>query len=374
MTILERVLPGIAAYPDVHPMIVHFPSALFPTAMVFALLAVWRYPDQIRTSRSLVLLGTVAGIVAAATGLRAEDMMSHGPGTIVAVHKTFMLTTMALAIVLSVFVLLQWWTHSIRARWVHIAALGIVNLVLVLGADRGALVSMRLRSGRDLSLPRASSPPTPSPTAAESDTSRGHELYAVLRCDQCHGHDRKIEAPGIPPSLEDAGSRMQTEWLSTYLARPHRIRWVDEDVRPVIRMPDFELEEDEARDIAGYLSTLQRPDRFPSSPVASSPLGPEEAIAGRTLVGDYTCKGCHMIGGSGNTIGPALDAVGLRLTAPYIYAFIRDPKGIIPRTSMKNFDLTPVESRAITAYLMTLRQPEAASPSSSPEPETRAQP
>jgi|GEM_PF-3072060 len=363
MTLLGRILPGIAAYPDVHPMLVHFPAALFPVALFFAALAVWRYPDLIGTSRALVLLGTLSAFAAVASGLIAEDMMAHGAGSIVASHKTFMLTTAALATVLSVFVITQWRSRSATGRWVHLVALLVLNAVLILGADRGAVVAIRLRSGLDLKLP-----PTATPTrvsdAAEADTARGRALYAVLRCAECHGPKRAIEAPGVPPTLEYAGSKMQTEWMKDYLLHPHRIRWADDEIRPVVRMPDYDLEDGEARNIAAHLATFKAPERFPAAPVEEPSPTREEADSGRVLIGQYACKGCHMIGGTGNEVGPDLSSVGNRLQPAFLFAFLRDPRGIIPGTSMKNFHLDVAEARRLTAYLMTLRAASARADSS----------
>jgi cytochrome c2 len=170
-----------------------------------------------------------------------------------------------------------------------------------------------------------------------------------------------MEAPGIPPTLENAGSKMQVDWMKTYLMHPFRVRWLDEEVRPDLRMPDYALSEGEARDIAGYLGSLMDKVHFPTEAVEQPPLNAQEAENGRILIGQYACKGCHAIGGSGNEQGPALDDVGLRLQPAWVLALIRDPKGIIPGTPMKNFHIGVEEARCITAYLMTLRSAPPAS-------------
>ncbi len=356
MTLLQRLMPGFAAYPDLHPMLVHFPAALFPAAFLFAFLALWRYPQMAKPARLTVFLGTLGALAAAATGLRAQELMPHGPGTLVAQHRTFMLVAGGIALILSIVCWRAWEDSSARARQVLVLGLLLLNGVVVLGADRGALVALRLRSGLDLHLPKVTAPPiVPKTTAAGGDSARGHQLYAKLECASCHGANRKIEAPGIPPTLEYAGSKMQRGWLVDYLGHPHRMRWVDEKRRPLLRMPNFELTADEAADLAAWLSARMDTTRFSANALEEYPLTMEAAQEGRGLVGQYACKGCHKIDGTGNDVGPPLDGVGDRLRPEYLVAFLKDPKGIIPGTPMKDFGLWEEEVQQLAAYLMTLK-------------------
>jgi cytochrome c2 len=58
-----------------------------------------------------------------------------------------------------------------------------------------------------------------------------------------------------------------------------------------------------------------------------------------------------VIEGSGDAFGPDLDTAGDRLRPGYVYAFLMDPKGIIPHTPMRDFGLWQEEARNLTAYL-----------------------
>jgi cytochrome c2 len=278
---------------------------------------------------------------------------------------------------------------------------------MLLGADRGAAVSMRLRagsisetwpgSGRNLEgAPTDHREPTSEGTehyeaapegtehyeaaprgadryeAAPGGTDRfegapggsspvespeartGGSLYALLGCDGCHGPQRKMETSGLPPSLDYAGSKLQVDWIREYLRHPYRIRWVDSEVRPVTRMPDFGLRAREASEIAAYLAARQDTMRFkPFSP----PPAAAEVEEGNRLIGQYSCRGCHVIGGAGMHLGPSLDGVGDRLRPGYIQAFLLDPHTIIPGTPMPDFHLWKDEARSLTAFLSGLRAP-----------------
>jgi cytochrome c2 len=354
----ETILPGFAAFPDVHPVVVHFPAALFPLALLFAWIALLRRRSgSASTARLLLLLGTLGAAVSIGTGLVAEEAMPHGSGTVVYAHKAFMIAVGVLALLLSAVALRHRRAPEGTELRVLCAGLVLLNVLLLLGADRGAFVTRTRRAGLGEAPRRAESPhPAPAVAAAEGDLTRGRELFVRLECASCHGAGAKAEVPGIPPTLDHAGSMLREDWTREFLLHPHRIRWADHRKRPLLRMPDYELEPGEAADLTAYLATRTDSARFPSEPIADPPLTEADAAKGRELVGRYACRGCHVIEGKGDAFGPDLDAAGDRLRPGYTYAFLMDPKGVIPRTPMKDFGLWEEEARSLTAYLMTLKE------------------
>ena len=354
-------MPGLVAYSDLHPLLVHFPVALFPTALLFAIVALRDAWPLGRMVRPLLFVGTLSTIPAMLAGFAAQDRIAHGPGSLVAVHRTWMLWTTGLAFLISAATLAldRWRVRRGRkerrdtrgSRLALVGGLLIVNCVLGLGADRGALVAIRLHQGGDLHpLSSASSEPMRI-DGDGADPERGGALYQRLECGTCHGPQREEEVAGVPPNLDFAGSKLQTKWVRDYLLGPHRIRWRDDGVRPVLRMPDYELSTLEATDLASFLATRTDSIRFSERVLRDSPMNAEDASTGRSLARDYTCRGCHVLGGDGNRAGPTLDGVGERLQPAYIYAFLSDPQAIVPGTAMKDFDLWDEEARALTAYL-----------------------
>ncbi len=167
----------------------------------------------------------------------------------------------------------------------------------------------------------------------------------------------------MPPTLAHAGSMLRREWMVAYLEHPYRMRWLDADVRPNTRMPDFQFDAPEANDLAAWLAGRTDRVRFPARPLEERPLRADEAAAGRELVAQYACRGCHVIGGSGNHLGPALDGGGARLRPDYVIPFLENPRAIVPGTVMPNFHLWDDEARALAAYLMSLNTPPAAAAS-----------
>jgi len=75
---------------------------------------------------------------------------------------------------------------------------------------------------------------------------------------------------------------------------------------------------------------------------------------GTALVETYECRNCHKIGDEGLTKGPSLVGVTGRLDTVSLRLWLRDPRAIIWRTSMPNFQLSDSEIEAIVAYLTVL--------------------
>lgn len=136
---MEAILPGLSSVGNIHPLFVHFPIALLPTALFVEIIALWRQdPFLHRMARGLVYLGAVAAVVTAVTGEMAMDQLGHDiPGhDLVHVHRNFMLASSALAVLLAVFLFA---TRDRAGLFTLAGAAGmaLVVVVLLLGADRG---------------------------------------------------------------------------------------------------------------------------------------------------------------------------------------------------------------------------------------------
>jgi uncharacterized membrane protein len=159
VNLVEQLLPALAAYPDFHPIVVHFPVALFPVALFVWLLALWRYPQFYAMTRLLITIGLVGGLAAAFTGLFSEAMMESSGGSLVNQHRNYMFVFLGLAFALDILAPNSWQQASRLRRLAFGVILLLLNATLILGADRGALISRRTRVEMDPTPPAASAPP-----------------------------------------------------------------------------------------------------------------------------------------------------------------------------------------------------------------------
>lgn len=88
-----------------------------------------------------------------------------------------------------------------------------------------------------------------------------------------------------------------------------------------------------------------------AAPAASAETSPP----GAHLFQEKGCSGCHSIGGQGGQVGPALDAVGNRYSAEWIYTWLKNPSAVKPGTLMPNLGLSDDERAKLVFYLQTLR-------------------
>jgi uncharacterized membrane protein len=141
--ILAKVFPGIAGMANIHPMIVHFPIALFNVFFLMELLGFLLKKEKLRGAASWMLyLGTLGAAAAVAAGIRAVSTLPHteeAHATMQA-HRTLGIVVLALAILLSVWRLLAKERFSLKAQMIHLAVAFVMAGVMAFGADMGGLM------------------------------------------------------------------------------------------------------------------------------------------------------------------------------------------------------------------------------------------
>jgi cbb3-type cytochrome oxidase cytochrome c subunit len=175
---------------------------------------------------------------------------------------------------------------------------------------------------------------------------RVYERYKCYVCHQFNGFGGTLA-----PDLSYEGSRAQRQWLIDFLKDP-------KTVRPtlVLRMPQFNMTDQEAATLAGYIGMALNSLNVDSSAIDVKQFTPEKVAFGKQLYEvKYECQSCHTIGSTGGYVGPNLNNAGNWLTPGWIEAWLRNPQALVPDTIEPRRAFTEDEIQALTAYLLTLR-------------------
>jgi mono/diheme cytochrome c family protein len=205
----------------------------------------------------------------------------------------------------------------------------------------------------------------------------GQRLVAKYNCTGCHviegqgGFIRTYYEDNLslaPPVLQGEGAKVQSDWLFGFLKAPVPIRpWLQ------IRMPTFNLSDEDANTLVDYFTALVRQE-IPFVYVDAGAIPAEHVEAAKQLMSaDYfNCFSCHVQGekkpeGPPEGWAPNLAMAKQRLNPGWIVEWLRDPQKVQPGTRMPSFYPGGPEDvlggdderqiRAIRDYLMVLGTP-----------------
>jgi len=171
---------------------------------------------------------------------------------------------------------------------------------------------------------------------------------ADLRCFSCHAINGR--GGDMAPELSWEGSSVQRAWLTGFLKNP-------ETLRPALirRMPRFNLTSDEINTLTDYMMVVYQTPAVDRDSMPASSFTLDMVEQGRQLFySKYACQSCHIVDPKKDKgyIGPALWAVGARLNAAWVFAYLKDPQAMRPGTLEPNQHLSDAEARNLTAFLM----------------------
>jgi nitric oxide reductase subunit C len=175
-------------------------------------------------------------------------------------------------------------------------------------------------------------------------------LFERFKCSVCHSFNGF--GGRLAPDLSFEGSRAQRAWLIAFMKNPQTLR-----PTLTLRMPQFNMTDQEATTIADYLAMALQSPQVNSDVAGRKIFTPQMAALGKQLYEvKYQCRSCHTIGSAGGYVGPNLSNVGNWMKPEWVEAWLRDPQRLVPGTIEPKLSLTDEEVYALTAYLISLRQ------------------
>ena len=194
----------------------------------------------------------------------------------------------------------------------------------------------------------------------------GRDLIRIYGCFGCHRIPGYENVRKVGPDLSTISGKLTKDWVRKWLSNPKAFK-------SEARMPQFwgnsnnsgpEWEKRNAVEINAiteYLFSKSRPRTLPQGRNGGS------AERGKQLVESVGCFGCHAIGPiqESNTQtqtrrkhGYNLASQGSKVTANWIYNWVKDPQQVWPGSKMPSLRLTDAEAADVTAYLTSLKNPE----------------
>lgn len=234
------------------------------------------------------------------------------------------------------------------------------------------------------------------------DAARGENLVKTIGCTGCHTV-AGVSINDYAPSLSGLGSKVNAEWLYTWLKNPKHYS-------PGTRMPNLRLSDQEAADIAAYL-LMQKNEKFEetAAPQAKpavvdqmildnlqgtmreseakaelAKMSPEERLQflGKKSIAFQGCFTCHTIKGFDDMkpIGADLSNEGAKDLHQFDFGFVpvehsrqgfieqklKDPrsydegkvKAYYEKLRMPQFHFSDEERQALTTFVLSLTQEE----------------
>ena len=189
---------------------------------------------------------------------------------------------------------------------------------------------------------------------------QGQILFEQVGCTGCHLVRGYENIPKIAPSLRKISAKVDPSWMVRWIQNPHKFR-------PRTRMPNFDLNPDDATAIAAFLWSVSKEEgnqwtQEHPLPAAFRESDSNQVGRGKKLAETIGCKGCHGFAegefstplGKEKDLVPNLKDIASKAGPQWIYHWIKNPRGFAPDTRMPSLRLSDDEATAITAYLMTL--------------------
>ncbi|HXE74912.1 MAG TPA: DUF2231 domain-containing protein [Candidatus Xenobia bacterium] len=175
---MSELFPGLNAMQNLHPVFVHLPLGLLPMALVLQAWA-WlsRREDVERAARWLLYAGALTALAAAGTGLLAEETVEHAEGAheVMELHETLMLSAAGLAAGLAVLAAVFRKQSRRLIQTVLLVGLLAANIVLAIGADRGAQLVYEFAVGVKPQPAPAAAPAPGAPAQNPPEHKHDHE-------------------------------------------------------------------------------------------------------------------------------------------------------------------------------------------------------
>lgn len=189
-----------------------------------------------------------------------------------------------------------------------------------------------------------------------ADVIRGKEIWEKNNCMGCH--TLLGEGAYYAPELTKVYARRGPEWMKQFLKDPAAM------FPGQRQMVKYDFSEQDLNDVVAFFKWIGEidtngfpaaPDLAPNPPPAAATLATAAQVAAAPEIVRTTCIGCHSVGGSGGSVGPAFDGEGARRDAAWLDAWLTNPQAIKPDAKMPNLQLPADTRTSLVTWLGSLK-------------------
>ena len=190
------------------------------------------------------------------------------------------------------------------------------------------------------------------PVSNYQPAGKAGKLMEDMQCFSCHAINGR--GGDMAPDLTWEGSAVDRAWLVSFLKNPNTLR-------PALirRMPRFNMTDAEAQTLADYILTVYQTPAFDAGSTESASFTAEDRERGRELFySRYACQSCHILNAQSDKgyVGPTLTQIGAKLTAAWIFHYLKDPRLLRPGNIEPNQSMSGADARALTAFLVAQKK------------------
>ncbi len=184
------------------------------------------------------------------------------------------------------------------------------------------------------------------------ELNQGRTLLAEYGCVRCHTVNvpggGRMAASDHPPSLEHIAGKTTREWMYAWLKNPQAYA-------VSATMPNFQLSDDDARDITAFLVAQSTALEVAQGP-AETGAAAAESGEGSSLYGESFCASCHAMQNAagllvGGNVGPELTRVGTKVKPEWLKAWLWNPGQWSPTTVMPHYRFDGKQIGLLARYL-----------------------
>jgi len=193
------------------------------------------------------------------------------------------------------------------------------------------------------------------PLTGTPKLNQGRELLARYGCVRCHTmrapDGTKRTGTDEPPSLEHIADKTSREWIAAWLRDPQAYAGS-------ATMPNFQLKDDEIRDIAAFLIAQSQPYRSQKASEPAPVPSQDDAVIqqGASLYGESFCASCHAVQNAagllvGGNLGPELTRVGSKVKIDWLADWLRNPAIYDPNSAMPHYRFDAKQIGLLVTFL-----------------------